>query len=85
MGHTGGRLIIIINIIGLGIMSISICPYDKNIFVSGACDASAKLWDARSGKSERTFPGHHDDINDVKVSLKKNFIFLVFSIWKSIC
>lgn len=52
----------------LGIMSISKCPNNQNIFVSGACDASAKLWDMRSGKSEHTFPGHFDDINDVKVN-----------------
>lgn len=38
----------------------------KNVFVSGACDATAKLWDIRSGKATQTFTGHESDINAVK-------------------
>merc|ERR1711944_43941 len=34
-------------------------------FVSGACDASAKLWDIREGMCKQTFPGHESDINSV--------------------
>jgi guanine nucleotide-binding protein G(I)/G(S)/G(T) subunit beta-1 len=47
------------------VMSVSICPTDKNLFVSGACDATAKLWDIRTGKCMQTFVGHESDINAV--------------------
>lgn len=33
--------------------------------MSGACDATAKLWDIRSGKATQTFVGHESDINAV--------------------
>lgn len=50
------------------VMSVSI--YDaNNMFVSGSCDATAKLWDHRSaGKTNciSTFPGHESDINSVQ-------------------
>lgn len=46
-------------------MSLSICPTDKNMFVSGSCDASAKVWDIRSGSCTHTFKGHESDINSV--------------------
>lgn len=50
------------------VMSVSI--YDNaNCFVSGSCDATAKLWDHRqSGKTScvKTFPGHESDINSVQ-------------------
>lgn len=36
------------------VMSVSISP-DKNYFISGACDATAKLWDLRAGKCTQTF------------------------------
>nr|AFY06998.1 G-protein beta subunit [Ditylenchus destructor] len=49
-----------------GVMSLSIQPNENNVFVSGACDASAKLWDIRDRKSVQTFAGNEDDINDVK-------------------
>ena len=52
-------------------MSLSLAP-DTRTFVSGACDASAKLWDIREGTCKQTFPGHESDINAVTV----NFIFL---------
>ncbi|CAG7988933.1 unnamed protein product [Penicillium salamii] len=47
-------------------MSISINPTNQNIFVSGACDAFAKLWDIRTGKAVQTFAGHESDINAVQ-------------------
>lgn len=50
------------------VMSIAINE-EKNIFVSGSCDATAKLWDYRmSGRqsgSVKTFTGHESDINSV--------------------
>lgn len=48
------------------VMSVSI--FDANeIFVSGSCDATAKLWDHRQNKgSVKTFPGHESDINSVQ-------------------
>ena len=45
-------------------MSISLSP-DKNTFVSGACDQTAKLWDMRTGKAVQTFTGHEADINAI--------------------
>jgi guanine nucleotide-binding protein G(I)/G(S)/G(T) subunit beta-1 len=48
------------------VMSISINPTNNNVFVSGACDAFAKLWDIRSGKAVQTFSGHESDINAIQ-------------------
>jgi guanine nucleotide-binding protein G(I)/G(S)/G(T) subunit beta-1 len=45
-------------------MSLSLSP-DMRTFISGACDASAKLWDVRDGMCKQTFPGHESDINAV--------------------
>ncbi|ORZ19870.1 guanine nucleotide binding protein beta subunit 2 [Absidia repens] len=46
-----------------GILSISPNP---NVFVSGACDATAKIWDIRDGKCVQTFSGHESDVNAVQ-------------------
>lgn len=45
-------------------MSLSLAP-DTRLFVSGACDASAKLWDVREGVCRQTFTGHESDINAI--------------------
>ncbi len=37
------------------VMSISINPTNQHVFISGACDAFAKLWDIRTGKAVQTF------------------------------
>lgn len=47
-------------------MALSLSPQGRS-FVSGACDASAKLWDIRDGQCKQTFPGHESDINAVTV------------------
>ena len=46
-------------------MSLSLNPTDPQSFVTGSCDASAKLWDVRTGKASHTFYGHESDINSV--------------------
>ena len=46
-------------------MSLSLGP-QNNLFVSGACDALAKVWDLRDGKCRQTFQGHQSDINAVQ-------------------
>jgi len=48
------------------VMSVSV--FDQNgVFVSGSCDATAKLWDHRQAKAcVKTFPGHESDINSVQ-------------------
>ncbi|KAG8142285.1 hypothetical protein E2320_006221 [Naja naja] len=46
------------------VMSLSLAP-DSKCFVSGACDASAKLWDVREGMCRQTFTGHESDINAI--------------------
>lgn len=49
------------------VMSLSIKPGSRTDFVSGSCDQTAKLWDARSPeKSVQTFGGHTSDINSVQ-------------------
>jgi len=46
-------------------MSVSIYE-SQNVFVSGSCDAYAKLWDLRATKNcLKTFLGHESDINSV--------------------
>lgn len=47
------------------VMSIALNPQDKNTFISGACDATSKLWDMRTGKCVQTFTGHDSDVNAV--------------------
>ncbi|CAD7681012.1 unnamed protein product [Nyctereutes procyonoides] len=39
------------------VMSPSLAP-NTRLFVSGACDASAKLWDVQEGMCRQTFTGH---------------------------
>lgn len=53
-------------------MSLSLAP-DSRTFVSGACDASAKLWDVREGMCRQTFTGHESDINAICVSSTTTF------------
>ncbi|KAL9652807.1 hypothetical protein ABK040_010839 [Willaertia magna] len=48
------------------VMCLSINPVDNNTFVSGACDATVKLWDSRTSKSVITFTGHEGDVNSVQ-------------------
>lgn len=50
------------------VMSLSLSP-DTRTFVSGACDASSKLWDIRDGMCRQSFTGHVSDINAVCVSV----------------
>lgn len=45
--------------------SLSLAPGNNNVFISGACDATAKLWDIRTGRATQTFTGHESDINAV--------------------
>jgi len=52
-------------------MSLSLAP-DARCFVSGACDASAKLWDVREGMCRQTFTGHESDINAICVCISLN-------------
>lgn len=45
-----------------------IAPFENsNLFVSGSCDSTAKLWDYRAGDNcLKTFIGHESDINGIK-------------------
>jgi len=51
------------------VMSLSVIPNGPNpdMFVSGACDATARVWDKRTGKSVQTHTGHESDINAVQL------------------
>lgn len=59
-------------------MALSLSPQCRT-FVSGACDASAKLWDIREGQCKQTFPGHESDINAVTVSILLSLLY-----WKQL-
>lgn len=48
-------------------MCLALSP-DMNMFISGACDSLAKLWDIRDGKCKQTFQGHTSDVNAIAVS-----------------
>jgi len=47
------------------VMSVSICPTNPNVFVTGSIDTTAKIWDVRAGKCVQTHFGHESDINSV--------------------
>lgn len=48
------------------VMSVSIWT-NSNIFASGSCDATARVWDYRSGKNcVGNYVGHESDINTVQ-------------------
>ena len=54
----------------------NLLPFDSPLqktFVSGACDASAKLWDIRGSHCIQTFTGHESDINSIVVSAGSPF------------
>lgn len=51
----------------VGCCSVSINATNSNMFVSGSCDATARLWDTRvASRAVRTFYGHEGDVNSVK-------------------
>ncbi|KAG1442260.1 hypothetical protein G6F56_011142 [Rhizopus delemar] len=47
------------------VMSLSNSPTNPNVFISGACDAVAKVWDIRTERCVQTFSGHESDINAI--------------------
>lgn len=47
------------------VMSLSICPSNPNLFVSGSVDTTGRIWDIRTGKNVQTHVGHESDINTV--------------------
>ncbi|KAJ3451468.1 guanine nucleotide-binding protein beta g protein beta [Anaeramoeba flamelloides] len=47
------------------VMFLTLKPGDSNIFISGSCDGTAKLWDIRTSDCEYTFEGHESDVNTV--------------------
>jgi len=55
------------------VMGVSLFP-DSDLFVSGSCDHTCKVWDHRDQKANvLTFAGHDKDINAVDVSRSGNF------------
>lgn len=47
--------------------SVSINGSNSKMFVSGSCDSTARLWDARiASRAVHTFHGHKGDVNTVK-------------------
>eukprot|EP01083_Nonionella_stella_P079462 218074_1 len=47
------------------VMSLSLCPTNPNIFVSGSVDTTGRIWDIRTGENVQTHVGHESDINAV--------------------
>jgi len=48
------------------VMSVALDPNSPQLFVTGSCDSTAKLWDTRvPGHPTMTFTGHDSDINSV--------------------
>jgi len=48
------------------VMSLSVFD-SKDIFISGSCDATARLWDHRQAKAcIKVFAGHESDVNSVQ-------------------
>lgn len=46
--------------------SVSVSTNSTNLFISGSCDQSAKLWDMRTpSRAQHTFQGHDGDVNAV--------------------
>jgi len=55
------------------VMDVSRMP-NSNLFVSGSCDMTCKVWDHRDSKADvMTFPGHESDINAVDASRSGNY------------
>ncbi|PKA57037.1 Guanine nucleotide-binding protein subunit beta-2 [Apostasia shenzhenica] len=49
------------------VLSVSVNTSNTNMFVSGSCDATARLWDIRiASRAVRTYYGHAGDVNTVK-------------------
>lgn len=48
------------------VMSLSICPTNPDVFVSGSVDTTGRIWDVRTGKNVQTHVGHEADINAVQ-------------------
>lgn len=46
--------------------SVSLHPTDPNVFASGSCDSTVRVWDIRLNSCVRTFTGHISDINSVE-------------------
>mmetsp|Transcript_5598 Transcript_5598/g.7925 ORF Transcript_5598/g.7925 Transcript_5598/m.7925 type:complete len:350 (-) Transcript_5598:423-1472(-) len=47
------------------VMGVAISPTNRNVFVTGSCDATIKLWDLRLPYPIITLQGHDSDINSV--------------------
>ncbi|XP_023328148.1 guanine nucleotide-binding protein subunit beta-2 [Eurytemora carolleeae] len=47
------------------VAALSLKPSDKNIFVTGSVDRTARLWDLRIPGCTQTFWGHEADVNSV--------------------
>jgi WD40 repeat protein len=59
----------------LDVNCLAVSP-DKNLFVTGSCDAKAKVWDLRAGtNSIRTFIGHDTDVNAISFFPDGNAFF----------
>jgi len=57
------------------VMSLSVFD-SKDIFISGSCDATARLWDHRQAKAcIKVFAGHESDINSVQFFPRRQLLW----------
>lgn len=45
------------------VVSMDVPSTDSDIFATGSCDTSARVWDIRTGRNERLYQGHESDVN----------------------
>lgn len=57
-GHTA-------DVMNMALLSERASPGNANTFVSVGCDATARVWDLRTGRCTRIYVGHESDINAI--------------------
>jgi guanine nucleotide-binding protein G(I)/G(S)/G(T) subunit beta-1 len=48
------------------VMCVDVNPMDPNVFATGSCDKTMKIWDIRRPRAVCSFEGHRSDVNTVK-------------------
>ena len=66
------------------VAALSLNPKDKNMFVTGSVDRTARLWDLRKPGCIQTSWGHSADVNSVSVH-PSGLTFVTCSEDKTVC
>jgi len=62
----GGAAISVFSDHQADVMCVAVNPMDPNVFASGSCDKTLKIWDIRRPRAVCSFEGHRSDVNTVK-------------------